>query len=89
VAVVGAWGFVEQQLDTGGDCDASLEDSLGDIAVWFCVAEGLYESSPDWEKFGKWFGVPSSILRLSGIFSNALAIFSGAACMVLCLLPDF
>jgi hypothetical protein len=88
-AGVDACGFFEQQLDTGGDCEASLEDSFDDIVLWFCAVEGVYGFMPFWGKLGKMFGVPSSILRLSGMFSNALAIFPGAACMVLCLLPDF
>lgn len=78
--------FWEQQLDTFGDCEACLVVSVGDGVFWFCVdavgdvCEGKSEVK---------FDVPSSSLTLPGMLSNARAMFSGAACIVLCLLPDF
>lgn len=66
---------------------------MGDGVFRFCVdavGDVRETSNPSCEeRSGTKFDVPSSSLTLSGIFSNARAMFSGAACMVLCLLPDF
>ena len=78
--------FWEQQFDTLGDCEACLVVSMGDGVIWFCaggVGDVCEKKSEDK------FDVPSSILTLLGMLSNARAMFSGAACIVLCRLPDF
>lgn len=66
---------------------------MGDSVFWFCVdavGDVCEPSNPSCEEKSETkFGVPSSSLTLSGIFSNARAMFSGAACIVLCRLTDF
>lgn len=66
---------------------------MGDGVFWFCVGavgDVCEPSNPSCEEKSETkFDAPSSSLTLSGIFSNARAMFSGAACIVLCLLPDF
>lgn len=92
---MGAFGFCfwEQQPDTSGDCEACLEVSVGDGVFWFCVDAVGDVSEPSnptcEEKSEVKFDVPSSSLTLPGMLPNARAMFSGAACIALCLLPDF
>lgn len=64
---------------------------MGVGVLRFCVVEDMCApSNPTCEEKSEVkFDVPSSSLTLSGIFCNARAMFSGAACIVLCLLPDF
>ena len=85
-----ALGFGAQQLDTGGD-GLCLAGSCGDGAWALFKDEGVVESSNSGceERFDKKPVAPSSNLRLCGMLSNALAMFWCAACIVLCLLPDF